>query len=84
MWRCDYCRAMFDDRDTGINHARSRHSRDYTACRQVTGDGSGRPGGSGRVRWLPSLRGVMLLPHLSVAILFAPLLALLRPGGASS
>lgn len=80
MWRCDYCRAMFDDRETGINHARSRHSRDYTACRQVTGDAPSRPV---RTRWLPSLRGV-LLPHLSVAILFAPLLALLRHGGASS
>lgn len=84
MWRCDYCRAMFDDRDTGINHARARHGRDYTACRQVTGDGKGRAGLPTRTRWLPSLRGVMLLPHLSVAILFAPLLALHRPGDASS
>jgi hypothetical protein len=84
MWRCDYCRAMFDDRDTGINHARARHSRDYTACRQVAGDGPGRPGGPTRTRWLPSLRGVTLLSHLAVAILFAPLLAMLRHGGASS
>jgi hypothetical protein len=84
MWRCDYCRAMFDDRDTGINHARARHGRDYTACRQVTGDGAERPGGPSRTRRIPSLRGVMLLPHLSVAILFAPLLAMVRPGGPSS
>jgi hypothetical protein len=76
MWRCDYCWAEFDDRDAGINHARARHSRDYTACRQVSGDGSGP---LRRTRWLPSLRGVGLLSHLTVALVVAPLLAFVRP-----
>ena len=32
MWRCEYCRKRFDDRVDCINHARARHSRDYTTC----------------------------------------------------
>jgi hypothetical protein len=35
MWRCDYCRKEFDDRVDCINHARARHSRDYTTCNGV-------------------------------------------------
>jgi hypothetical protein len=79
MWRCDYCRASFDDRDTGINHARARHSRDYTACRQVSADEPGATGPVRRTRWLPAMRGAGLLPHVAVAMLAAPLLAALRP-----
>jgi hypothetical protein len=75
---------MFDDRDAGINHARARHSRDYTACRQVLGDGAGPTVAPRRPRWLPSLRGVGLLTHLSVAIVVAPLLAAVRGGSLSS
>ena len=85
MWRCDYCRARFGDRDTGINHARARHSRDYTACRQEAAGGaspsSARPG---QARWLPSVQSVSLLPQFAVAVLIAPLLAALRPGSLSS
>ena len=33
-WRCTYCRATFPDLDHCINHARARHGRDYTTCRQ--------------------------------------------------
>jgi hypothetical protein len=79
MWRCDYCRARFDDRDTGINHARARHSRDYTACRPVSADEPGQSGAVRRARWLPSMRGMDLLPHLGVAMLIAPLLGAWRP-----
>lgn len=32
MWRCNYCRKRFQDRDDGINHAGASHSRDYTTC----------------------------------------------------
>jgi hypothetical protein len=79
MWRCDYCRTRFDDRDTGINHARARHSRDYTACCPVPPKEPGQSGTVRRARWLPSMRGIGLLPHLNVARLFAPLLGAWRP-----
>lgn len=79
MWRCDYCRARFDDRDTGINHARARHSRDYTACRPVPPEEPGQSGTVRRARWLPSIRGMGLLTHLGTAKLFAPLLGAWRP-----
>jgi hypothetical protein len=67
MWRCDYCRATFEDRDLGINHARARHSRDYTACRLVE-----RPAAGG---W-----GVLALTHLIAAVLVAPVLSAVRHG----
>jgi hypothetical protein len=36
MFRCVICHRRFDDRASTVNHARARHSRDYTACRVVT------------------------------------------------
>jgi hypothetical protein len=78
MWRCDYCRARFDERDAGINHARARHSRDYTACREVGASDASGPGARWRLRWLPGTRGGTGLPHLAVAIVLAPLLAAFR------
>ena len=79
MWRCDYCRARFEDRDTGINHARARHSRDYTACRQEPPEVAGPPAGARRTRWLPAMPGAGFLPHLGFALLLGPILVALRP-----
>ena len=51
MWRCEYCRKTFDDRDDSINHARAQHSRDYTACRYVPAAQEGRVARALRGRW---------------------------------
>jgi hypothetical protein len=75
MWRCDYCRARFDDRDTGINHVRARHSRDYTACRQVDSHDDGDAGSARRIRRLLGGRALFGLPFLSLALVLVPILA---------